>query len=210
MIHLEFLYGLFIGIFLGVTLFSRITKWFGVSSNKLNKSLLSEGKQEKTGKLIKDQSVDEDIDQDEDIDEDIDEDEISAVISKTRKEKSYKKETDIGILVDDLKQLSSGLMKSIPTSISENTENDLAKLISDLPRITEEIRNNPTMQNMYTIVDKMGKGDSFSEDDIRKMQEGMTDMVSSIFGGEITETETQQQKRDSEIILDMLNKIKDK
>ena len=200
MIHLEFLYGLFIGIFLGVTLFSRITKWFGVSSNKLNKSLLSEGKQEKTGKLTKDQSVDEDID----------EDEISAVISKTRKEKSYKKETDIGILVDDLKQLSSGLMKSIPTSISENTENDLAKLISDLPRITEEIRNNPTMQNMYTIVDKMGKGDSFSEDDIRKMQEGMTDMVSSIFGGEITETETQQQKRDSEIILDMLNKIKDK
>ena len=199
----EFLCGLGVGLFLGVFFISNL---FGLVTRYVYYKWIK-GTPEKFIAPSEGTKSDNDSEEDEEMDE------ISAEIARVRNTLSHKnkvlkmkkEETEIGGLFDELKELSSGLMKNIPAYDVEG--GDLSKLISDLPRITEEIRSNPTMQKMYTIVNKMGKEGALGGDDLRKMQEGMTEMVSSFFGGEISEKERVEQQRDSEIVLDRLRKI---
>lgn len=208
---IEFLFGFAFGILIGTTVFLKTARW-------INRYIFLRGVTEQiilpsdetlpTPDRI--QASETDSRRDQDVEEDEEDEDIFSVISRVRKAaKSDKpeKEGDRNTLVEDLKVLSNGLMSNIPTCSSENPEKDLVKLISDLPRISEEIRNNPTMQNMYSIVNNIGQGGSFSEEDFRKMQEGMTDMVSSLLGGDITSQEIEEQQSDSKIILDRLRKV---
>lgn len=205
LLSMEFLWGFALGILIGTTIFSGTVSLIGryifcrwaKGKRKMPSEMPSEDEAETTS---------QDAEKVED-DGDSDDDDISSVISRVRKTQSEKKGGDMSTLMEDLRELSSGLIRNIPTCSSENPENDLVKLISDLPRITDEIRSNPTMQNMYSIVNNIGQGGSFSEEDFRKMQEGMTDMVSSILGGDITSQEIEEQQSDSKIILDRLRKI---
>lgn len=203
---IEFLCGLAFGILIGTTVFLKTARWINryIFRRGVTEQLILPSDETLPGRI---QASETDSRRDQDVEEDED---ISSVISRVRKAaKSDKpeKEGDRNTLVEDLKVLSNGLMSNIPTFSSENAEKDLVKLISDLPRISEEIRNNPTMQNMYSIVNNIGQGGSFSEEDFRKMQEGMTDMVSSLLGGDITSQEIEEQQSDSKIILDRLRKV---
>lgn len=203
---IEFLCGFAFGILIGTTVFLKTARWINryIFRRGVTEQLILPSEETLPVRL---QAAETDSRRDQDVEEDED---ISSVISRVRKAaKSDKseKEGDRNTLVEDLKELSNGLMSNIPTCSSENPEKDLVKLISDLPRISEEIRNNPTMQNMYSIVNNIGQGGSFSEEDFRKMQEGMTDMVSSLLGGDITSQEIEEQQSDSKIILDRLRKV---
>lgn len=203
---IEFLCGFAFGILIGTTVFLKTARWINryIFRRGVTEQLILPSEETPPGRI---QAAETDSRRDQDVEEDED---ISSVISRVRKAaKSDKseKEGDRNTLVEDLKVLSNGLMSNIPTCSSENPEKDLVKLISDLPRISEEIRNNPTMQNMYSIVNNIGQGGSFSEEDFRKMQEGMTDMVSSLLGGDITSQEIEEQQSDSKIILDRLRKV---
>ena len=203
---IEFLFGFAFGILIGTTVFLKTARWINryIFRRGVTEQLILPSEETLPGRI---QASETDSRRDQDVEEDED---ISSVISRVRKAaKSDKpeKEGDRNTLVEDLKVLSNGLMSNIPTCSSQNPEKDLVKLISDLPRISEEIRNNPTMQNMYSIVNNIGQGGSFSEEDFRKMQEGMTDMVSSLLGGDITSQEIEEQQSDSKIILDRLRKV---
>jgi len=203
LLSVEFLWGFALGLFIAIGMLGNTNslgryifcRWI-TGKKKLPSEMPSDDEAETTSQ-----------DAEEVKDGDSDDDDISSVISRVRKTQSKKKGGDMSTLVEDLRELSTGLMRNIPACSSENPENDLVKLISDLPRITDEIRSNPTMQNMCSIVNNIGQGGSFSEEDFRKMQEGMTDMMSSLLGGDITSQEIEEQQSDSKIILDRLRKI---
>lgn len=106
-------------------------------------------------------------------------------------------------LAEEVKNLSGYMMEGFKPSDSETLKNGL-DILSELPRIAEEIKSNPAIQEMKSSISK----GEFTIDDLRKMQEGMSGLVSSVFNGKISEEEIEEQKQDSAVVLERLNEIK--
>lgn len=137
---------------------------------------------------------------------DDEEEDIENIITKVRnKSKSKKTKTakpDMGDFLKELKQLSDGLMKSI----AADEANPLTKILTDCdPK--EMIKDNPHMQGVVKMLDGLSKGEGPSAEDMKQMQEGMTEMLSSFFNGELTTEEKETERRDSEIVLHRLREI---
>jgi len=137
-------------------------------------------------------------------DEDI-EDVIAKVRSKgkSRKPKDRKDANpDMGDFLKELKQLSNELMKTI----SADETNPLSKLLGDYdPKGI--MKDNPHMQSVVKMLDGLSKGEGPSAEDMKQMQEGMTEMLSSLFNGELSTEEKETERRDSEIVLHRLREI---
>lgn len=111
--------------------------------------------------------------------------------------------TDSEGLAEEMKNLPGYMMGGFQPSDSETLKNGL-DILSELPRIAEEIKSNPAIQEMESSISK----GEFTIDDLRKMQEGMSGLMSSVFNGKISEEEIEEQKQDSAVVLERLNEIK--
>lgn len=130
------------------------------------------------------------------------EDIIAKVRNKGKSKKTKAAKPDMGDFLKELKQLSDGLMKSI----AADEANPLAKILTDCdPK--EMIKDNPHMQGVVKMLDGLSKGEGPSAEDMKQMQEGMTEMLSSLFNGELSTEEKETERRDSEIVLHRLLEI---
>jgi len=169
----------------------------------------------------------------EEKDSDEEDDEIQSAISQTRRKRRKRKRNNDSVepltinmdslisafsslteahdpgrsesvdLAEEMKNLSGYMMGGFQPSDSETLKNGL-DILSELPRIAEEIKSNPAIQEMKSSISK----GEFTIDDLRKMQEGMSGLVSSVFNGKISEEEIEEQKQDSAVVLERLNEIK--
>lgn len=162
--------------------------------------------QDEIGEEEEEEELDDDSDEGETDDE---EDDIEDVIAKVRsKGKSRKPKDrkdanpDMGDFLKELNQLSNGLMKTI----SADETNPLSKLLGDYdPK--EMMKDNPHMQGVVKMLDGLSKGEGPSAEDMKQMQEGMTEMLFSLFNGELSTEEKETERRDSEIVLHRLREI---
>lgn len=126
---------------------------------------------------------------------------LSEIPSST--DRKYGSEESVD-LAEEMKNLSGYMMGGFQPSDSKDLQKQFSEVLSDLPRIAEEIKSNPTIQEMKSLISK----GEFTSDDFRKMQEGMSGLMSSVLNGKISEEEIEEQKQDSEIVLKRLNEIK--
>lgn len=145
-------------------------------------------------------AVDSQTEEEEEEEEDI-EDIIAKVRNKGKSKKTKTAKPEMGDFLQELKQLSDGLMKSI----TADGDNPIAKILGDYPK--EMMEGNPHVQGVVKMLDSLSKGEGPTSEDMKQMQEGMTEMFSSLFNGELSTEEKETEQRDSEIVLHRLREI---
>lgn len=127
-------------------------------------------------------------------------DDFDDVIAKVRKTKRRRRSKPsqpekMDPLFSELKTLSSELYKGF----AEDGALSISKLFTR-PDGTK-------MRGCSSMLESLSKGEQPSSEDIKQMREEFSEAMQSFFAGEMTEEEKEKERKDSEIIMDRLQKL---
>ncbi len=193
MFGMEFIIGLVLGV-LGFALYDMLkcSLWM--------KRIIIHVERCPETRFILEKSVSENlVDKIEVEEEDLEED-LEEVIAKVRQSKSKqrlkkvsKKDTTTGIdqLFTEVKTLA----------------NDLMERFSEGEDVTTLLSNASDMGGLNKILKFFSTGERPSPEDLKHFQEELSDSIQTIFCGKMTDLEKEEERKDSEIVLNRLQEI---
>ncbi len=147
-------------------------------------------------KFILEKSVSENLDRSVEVEEE----DLEEVIAKVRQSKNKQRLKKVS-----KKDTTKG-MDQLFTEMKTLT-NDLMKRFSENEDVTTLLSNASDMSGLNKMLTFFSTGEYPSPEDLKHLQEELADSLQTMFCGKLTDLEKEEERKDSEIVLNRLQEI---